>query len=279
MVTRVIEEMSPDSGGLQQTRAIGRIPVIAAGPHSSERLFTEWGAVERETFFDFPEGCTVAVVCGDYSACFDERHNLTKEHLCFSEQEDKECRYDNVYNEEGRLVRQSEKRRACWGEWVKNTDYSYDATGRLLRTTITTDDGYMMSDEQREYNPEGVLTKKTIHYRDETMRFTYRAGIQYFIAIRTSTGERKIHYRTSLLDEQGNITQDLMQEKTTLPLPTPIKESRLTERHYNYTYDPQDNWTRKDFFLDGEHYFVTREIEYYDGASIPAGYAAAIQSD
>ena len=118
------------------------------------------------------------------------------------------------------------------------------------------------------YDDDGVLLRKIIrrHGWEEVMRFSYRKTIEYFISISTWYDEKKIHYRSSLLDGHGNIVAAHLHDNvSTLEEDGRWKyERRDTDSLFEYIYDAHGNWTRQDLYLKGNHYYVTRKIEYYE---------------
>lgn len=291
-----------DQGSGEET-AISNIPVfVNNGPHRSDRNYTPFGALESEVYHDVLSDSIVIYECGEYQAAFDEHHHLTHEEYhyegCSGKNEDFECTFENKYDDEGQLVRQSEwSKRDGRGNMIvaefgdrglmsrktsyyyrKLTDsyimssvetFAYDKDGKLTQSTVVDESGKVMTEETREYNGNGILAKKTIrHHRwGETMRFTYRKDINYFITIQTSYCEKKINYRSSKLNDHGNVVAaHLHNVESSLDYDDGLwkTERRDIIRRNEYVYDAHGNWTRQDFYLEDGHYYVTRKIEYYD---------------
>ena len=278
------------------TTAIAHIPVILGGQHSSDRSYTPFGALEREVYYDFPDDSNEAHQCGEYLAAFDEHHNKTQEEYHYDVTDDQLYTFENEYDDEGRLIRQTEwnKRKYaeqkivaefdCRGLISRRTTYNYlnqndsyeltntmvfvyDDDGRLVQMTVTDNKGQLKSEEKRVYDGDGTLLRKNIrHYdHDQTIRFTYRKDIRYFIVIRKSYNWKSIHYRSSPMDEHGNVVADHMYDLVSrVEDGRPEKDCRCEDFFYEYVYDEQGNWTRQNFHIRKKHYFVTRKIEYYE---------------
>lgn len=300
--TRVYR-VDPESG---TATPIHRIPRSADGPHSSDRSYTPFGALEEEIYYEYPSNSIIAIVCGAYHATFDEHHNLTHESFHYEDRsgkkEDKEYTFENEYNGEGRLVRQTgwdkidkyehktvaefngsglmeHKATFLYHKSLKSYDlmreesYEYDGEGRLVRI-LSTDNRFtdaqrkLASEETREYDSDGALSRKTIRHYDwgETIRISYRNATEYFITIQKSHDEKKIHYRSSRLDDHGNvIAAHLHNVESTLDYGDNLWKTQRRDilRHFDYVYDDHGNWTRHDYYLEGGHYYATRMIEYY----------------
>ncbi len=285
-----------------EATAVSNIPVfVNNGPHHSDRSYTPFGALERESYYEYLSNSIIAIVCGEYLATFDEYHNITHEEYHYEEpsgkKDDREYTFENEYDGEGRLVRQigwdncnnlkhktvaeftgngqmEHKAIFCYlkarerYELTREETYEYDGAGRLVRTLYTNDRGQITSEETRVYDNGGTLQTKTIRHHSwgEALRFTYRKGINYFITIQTAHDEKKIHYRTSLVDAHGNVVVDRLHDRVSTKTADGRwkLERRDTTYRYDYRYDNHGNWMRKDFRLKGEHYYATRKIEYYE---------------
>ena len=280
---------------------ISHIHLFADGPHSSDRSYTPFGALEREFYYEYLSNSIIAIDCGEYLATFDEHHNITHEEYHYEEpsgkKDDREYTFENEYDGEGRLVRQigwdkrdnlkhktvaeftgsgqiEHKATFCYFKarerykLTREETYEYDGAGRLVRTLYTNDRGQITSEETRVYDGSGTLFKKTVRHHDwdETIRHTYRKAIEYFITIRTSYDEKKIHYRSSLLDDHGNVVAAHLHDVVSTLDNDDGRwktERRDTVRLYKYVYDKYGNWTRQDHYLGDDLYYVTRKIEYY----------------
>ncbi|MBO4402731.1 MAG: hypothetical protein J5792_03490 [Bacteroidales bacterium] len=280
--------------------SIGHIPVVEGGSHSSDRSYTPFGALEREVYYDFSSDGIVISECGEYSAAFDEHHNMTHVEYHYAGHsylfKNQEYTFENEYDGKGRLIRQTEWYKGNGSErkaiaefednglmcckttynYYKRTDhclltileaFEYDDNGRLTHIIHADHSGRVTIDETREYDSDGSLSRNTFRFHDSklTTRTTYRNATEYFISICTSYDEKKIHYRSSQLDEHGNVVAAHLHDKvSTLGKNGCWKdECKDSEYIFKYVYDEQGNWTRKDSYMKGEHYYVTREIEYY----------------
>lgn len=282
--------------------AISNIPVfVNNGPHHSDRRYTPFGALEEEIYYEFPSNSIRAYSCGMYFASFDEHNNIMYEEYHYDGDSGKnevfECTFENEYNGEGRLVRQTGwdehddmkhktvaefddrglmSRKTKYNYYKPKRHYylsglemfEYDDDGKLTRMTIADGSGRVWLEETREYNGDGSLSRKTVRYHsyDEVIRITYRNATEYFITISKSYCEKKINYRSSQLDDHGNVVAAHQHNvESTLDFDDNLwkTERRDIIRHFEYVYDAHGNWTRQDFYLGDEHYYVTRKIEYY----------------
>ena len=125
--------------------------------------------------------------------------------------------------------------------------YKYDEGGNLVEVHHTTEpDSHFMPIERlerMEYDAKGALVRKVVTIEDglekKVARYTYKNNSWCYIQIKHKPMEEKsVSCCVSTMDEHGNVIR---------------KESR--SKKYKY-------WKKKDVWkLD--HYFVTRNIEYY----------------
>jgi len=282
--------------------ALSNIPVfVNNGPHSSDRRYTPLGALEEEIYYEFLGGSSRASSCGLYYAAFDEHHNIMYEEYHYEGRSGKNeyylCTFENEYDDEGRLVRQTGwdelddmkhktvtefddrglmSRKTSYyylkltGSYILSSveTYEYNDDGKLTRLTATDENDRVWREETSVYDGDGSLSKKTFSYHrsEEVFRVSYRKATEYFILIHTSYCEKKINYRSSQLNNHGDvIASHLHNIESSLDFNDGLwkTERRDIIRHYEYVYDEHGNWTRQDFYLGDEHYYATRKIEYY----------------
>lgn len=283
--------------------AISNIPVfVNNGPHYSDRRYTPFGALKEETYYEFLGGSSRASSCGLYYVVFDEHNNIMYEEYHYEGRSGKNeyylCTFENEYDGEGRLVRQTGwdehddmkhktvaefddrglmSRKTKYNYYKPNRHYylsgvemfEYDDDGKMTRMTIADGSGRVWREETWEYDGNGSLSRKIIRYPDwgETIRITYRKATEYFIMIRTSYCEKIINYRSSQFDDHGNVVAAHQHNvESSLDFDDNLwkTERRDIIRHFDYVYDEHGNWTRHDYYQGDEHYYATRKIEYYD---------------
>ncbi len=117
-------------------------------PHSSDRRFTPRGELESEILWKFKLDRLnyIPVECGRYSATFDKHDNIKhasyyyRDKKPLSEEERlqaEECSYENMYNDEGRLIRVIEKHDRNYGNFQRNYQIEkvFDECGRITKET------------------------------------------------------------------------------------------------------------------------------------------------
>lgn len=146
-------------------------------------------------------------------------------------------------------------------------EYKYNSEGNRILTTCMDVNGNNIDTESIEYESIGISSRKTIRNSNGITRISCRPGIRYSIFIgKNYFCDKLIRYRSTILDEMDNITKETVYSKTY----TYNKRKKILQRDnsistfsFEYTYDEYGNWTRKDFYFENAHYYVTRDIEYY----------------
>ena len=186
-------------------------------PHSSDSRFTPWGELESEIFwkFNLVHLNYIPEECGRYSAVFDEHKKLKYSYFyhkekrlgCYEEMTKFEERsYDYTYNDEGRIIRQTEKHKSNF--WEHLTEREFDGQGRIIKETYDKDYKQIIY----TYNGNLLASKNDVHLYNEV--YKYDAQGNRIELLRTDYFDNGVCHEKSWYNKDGVMIKNIREHKS-----------------------------------------------------------------